>query len=82
MKSRQTFYISKSISDKLKKIAYKRKEKISTLVDDALTQYLTKPLPVPERTHSFLKAIGKIKSFNGIDPVQWQKKMRSDWDEK
>ena len=78
---RQTFYISDDVSKALRQQALLQKMKMSVLVDKALRRFLEQPKENKKKIHSLLKGVGKIDSFKGIDPIQYQKKLRSEWDD-
>lgn len=76
---RQTFYISSDISRALKKKAYEHNTKISSLVEKALRRFLSVEGKKGQKRHSLQQYAGKIRSFKGVDPIRFQRKLRSEW---
>ena len=77
---RQTFYISNDVSRLLKQVALEKEQKISQLVNEALTHYLGIIKKKKSQTLAIFKYAGKIKSFKHVDPLTYQRNERKNWD--
>ena len=77
---RQTFYITNDVSRLLRQVAADKEQKISNLVNEALTHYLGLLKKKRRKTLSIFKYAGKIKSFKNVDPIAYQRNERKNWD--
>jgi hypothetical protein len=80
---RQIFYLEDELVERLRYVAFKEKVKLSHLVSQALKHYIIDGCrKKPSNIHSILRYSGKISSFKNFNPLEFQRHIRKEWNNK